>query len=292
MAKLNVFLRQLAESVGLKSQEVDAVLGASTLSEIEFPDTAITTINTNLMTVDKALADPRVVKKARTEAKGFFMDLVDDKIKGMLALLPETTQKAVKEEADTLKKIDLIKETIMTFDKTSNEKADAKVRKTEEELRGQIAKLEQDIVAGKTAHQEQIKGIELDTYLRSQVFAYEIEPKMQKFKDTIADGVIKELKGLYKLQYDGNKRSVDLLREVEGTLKDVYEDGTQTKLLFKTALDRLMVDYTVKNNNDGGAGGDGSGGDGNQGDGKRFQSTNSAPTHRDLMLQAHAAHGS
>lgn len=254
MGKLVNFLRQLATTTQLKNMtDLETVLSASTLAEIDIPDEAENHINANLLTRDRAMNDPDVVKRARTEAKGFFMDLVDDKLKMFLPKLPDDVQAAIKNEKDTLKKIELIKGVLDKADPTAAGKVTEAARKTEEELRRQLVDWEKKAKDMETAHAAQINDIKLVTIVKSKIFSRNIDKPFAHIKDTIADGIINNIRSKFKLGLENNS-SVGLFQEVDGALKDVYENNN-TKLTLDVVLDRELEPFIVKNNN-GGQGGD------------------------------------
>lgn len=282
MGKLVNFLRQLATTTQLKNMtDLETVLGASTLAEIDIPDEAENHINANLLTRDRAMNDPDVVKRARTEAKGFFMDLVDDKLKMFLPKLPDDVQAAIKNEKDTLKKIELIKGVLDKADPTAAGKVTEAARKTEEELRRQLVDWEKKAKDMETAHAAQINDIKLVTIVKSKIFSRNIDKAFDGIKDTIADGVINNIRSKFKLGLDNANSSVGLFQEVEGALKEVYENNN-VKLTLDVVLDRELERFVVKNNN-GGQGGDaggqqsGNGGGGTGGE-QRRQSFNNNMT--------------
>lgn len=280
MPKLNVFLRELTESIGLKDQDLDALLGASGLKDLDLKDEHATLINSKLYTKERALADPAIVKQARMTEKSILLGEVDEKLKAIWPKFSEDTQKKIVAEKDSLKRLDLIKDAIDSVATGAEAKTGEAARKTEKDLRDKIAELEGLIVTGKTAHQAELDRFKLLTVVKSKIFAHNIDKPFETIKDTIANGVIDKLVGKYKLKLNDAGSDVDLLQEVEGQLKDVYE-GTNTKLTFQTALEREMAPFVVKNSN-GGTGG----GQPPKGQGTHTQRTaNPNPTLEEMRVQ-------
>lgn len=255
MAKLKEFLRQLGVVTELRNTDFEAMLGASGIADIEIPDSAADHINGKLFTEASALNNPKIISAARKAEKGLFMDLVDKALKPIIQSFPKEVQEAVNKEEDTLTKIGILKTSLPELSKQASTKEGEKARQMEEELRGQITKLENDAKAQSDKYKVDLRNFKSDTILKSKIFGYNIDKPLQGIKQTIANGVIQNLLSKYKVELNADESDVVLFQKADGELKDVYENNV--KLTLETALTREMDPYIVKNNNgaEGGAGG-------------------------------------
>lgn len=267
--KLNDFLRKVLEPTGLASTDMEMVLSASALKEIEVPDTVEPKFSSFYMTKDRAMNDPDINKEINKKLWATYADKSEEKILPIFDSLPEDVKaemKAIpKDEPNRFYKyIEILNKGVGKLkDSTSSEdvkKVSEKFRQTEAELRKQITEHEETIKRKDTEAQKKVDEVFLDYGLRSKISAMEFGEAYAKedLKNLLIDSTIKSLKTDFVLEIDkGNPTKISLRKNQDGALVDVYEGNKQVTLDDKLATH--LEPYLKKSNGGQQAGNNGGG---------------------------------
>lgn len=252
------FLTKILPSQAFPDNDLAAALTASGLKDVEVPDTTLDKFNGYYMTIDRAKNDPEVAKAHKTKHWAYFADVVEKRIKPMIALMPEAIQTryydiAVDKVDGIYERLDVLKDgfsEVSTTGKSEDVKAAAeKFRKMEKELRDQITseqakakKLEEDFA-------QKESGIKINYALRAKLVDQlpKLDPnlvKSQAQKDFIIDSTIHSLQAGYLLEFDKeNPASINFLNKDR---TGVFEGNTAVTL--DKFIEKQLEPYVVKNN--------------------------------------------
>lgn len=252
--KLDKFLTSILPAETFKNNDLAAVLGASSLKEIDMPDEVATQFSSVYLTKDRALNDPDLVREYKGKAWANFADTVEDDLKNkIVGKLPEDFKKKYFEAPKVYDKLSVLADAFSHIsEKGAGEDVKTlaeKHRKQEAELRQQITdrdnllkKTQEDFAAKET-------GIKIDYALRSKLMDRlpKLDPnliKTDKQKAFIIDSTIHSLRSNYLLEFDKeNQQSINFLKKDRS---DVYEGNT--KVTLDDFISRELEPYTVKNN--------------------------------------------
>lgn len=294
--KLSDFLRKVLEPTGLASTDMEMVLSASALKEIEVPDTVEPKFSTYYMTKDRAMNDPDIVKSINRSLWATYADKSEEKIIPLFNHLPEDVKaemKAIpKDEPNRFYKyIEILEKGVVKLKESGStddvKKASEKFRQVEAELRQQIAERDEAIKKKESDFQKNIQDVQLDYALRSKLSNFEFGEAYAKdeVKSLLIDSKIKSLKSNFVLEIDpGNPSKINLRQNKDGAIIDVYEGNKQVTLDDKLAKE--LEPYLKKSN--GGAGGGEGAGDPPR---RRVEVPTDKPLTLDQMRAKHAATG-
>lgn len=292
--KLNDFLRKVLEPTGLASTDMEMVLSASALKEIEVPDTVEPKFSSFYMTKDRALNDPDINKEINKKLWATYADKSEEKILPIFDSLPEDVKaemKAIpKDEPNRFYKyIEILNKGVGKLkDSTSTEdvkKVSEKFRQTEAELRKQITEQEEALKRKDAEAQKKVDEVFLDYGLRSKISGMEFGEAYARedLKNLLIDSTIKSLKNDFVLEIDkGNPSKISLRKNQDGALVDVYEGNKLVTLDEKLAA---HLDPYLKKSNGGQQGGNNGGGEQR----KRVEIPTDKPKTLDQMIREKAA---
>lgn len=292
--KLNDFLREVLEPTGLASTDMEMVLSASALKEIEVPETVKPKFSSFYMTKDRAMNDPDIVKSINRSLWATYADKSEEKLLPLFNHLPEdvkTEMKAIpKDEPNRFYKYIEILEKGVGKLKESNSTEDVKkvtekFRQTESELRKMILDHEETIKKKDSEAQKKVDEVFLDYGLRSKIGSMEFGEAyaIPDVKNLLIDNAIKSLKNDFVLEIDkGNPTKISLRKNQDGALVDVYEGNKQVTLEDKLAA---QLDPYLKKSNGGQQGGNNGGGEPR----KRVEIPSDKPKTLDQMIREKAA---
>lgn len=253
MAKLKEFLQKVFEQGDVRGDDVAAVLGASALSELELPDTAVQKFNEAYLTRSRAENDPDIVKKIKLSSKAEILDTVDKEIEKLYPLIDSVKAAEIQKNQNTFKKIELLTEALDSTVKNSKVSKDKDVQKVEEEWAAKTKSLEALKKQEIDVLKKQFEESKLDFVLKTKLLTFEYADAFSSLKEPLTETIISKIKSsrtkegeqiFLELDQSGN---VNVRHSVEGTLRDVYRDGNE-----KLTIDNLIaphVDPFVKKSN-------------------------------------------
>lgn len=253
MAKLKEFLQKVFEQGDVRGDDVAAVLGASALSELELPDTAVQKFNEAYLTRSRAENDPDIVKKIKLSSKAEILDTVDKEIEKLYPLIDSVKAAEIQKNQNTFKKIELLTEALDSTVKNSKVSKDKDVQKVEEEWAAKTKSLEALKKQEIDVLKKQFEESKLDFVLKTKLLTFEYADAFSSLKEPLTETIISKIKSsrtkegepiFLELDQSGN---VNVRHSVDGTLRDVYRDGNE-----KLTIDNLIaphVDPFVKKSN-------------------------------------------
>lgn len=260
MPKLKEFLQKTFEQGDVRGDDVAALLGASSLAELEIPEAAVTKFNEAYLTRTRAENDPEIIKKIKTSSRAEILDGVDRELEKIYPLIDSTKAGDIQKNQSTFKKIELLSEALGETIKNGKSNVDKSIQKIEEEW----SKKFKDATEGHKLELAQVKKVNeennLNFVLKSKLYNFELADSFKEMKDSVVEVVIGKIKGhrtkegnpiILELDSTG---SLNVRQQIEGTLRDVYADGND-----KLTIDKLIapfVDPFVKKSA-GGSGGSG-----------------------------------
>lgn len=255
--KVREFLRTVIDPLGLKDQDLEATLQASTLGELELPDAVKDKFNETFLTPERAAADDRVLSKAR----GAAYSMIEQRIaKRLLPKLKEEDQKGYADAPQLMDKIDFLEKALGNLAAAPADdvkKIEEKWRKTESELRNQIKEYEDNLKKTEESKKAEFEGLKLDYALRTKFAGIKLAPEFddQETKEFIANSTIDHLKRNFVLQIDDkNPSTIHLRRSADGAVVDVYEfegEKRQTPFTLDDVVKKRYEKFIAKNNADG-----------------------------------------
>ncbi len=241
--KRNDFLKSILSKGFTKPEELEAFLASP---EADVPDDVVNVFNYNYLTRERAVNDEDILKKVNVSLKAQNFGAIDNRIDKLIAKLPAGDQEAIKNEKNTLNRMDLLNTAIDNLDKGKDtEEVSKTFRKLEADYKEKIKGLEATITEKDTTFEKRIKDSQLDFGLRGLISEIELAPEYQneRLKKSITNDLINDLKTKYVLQFDEKDQSTILLRQnVEGLVKAVYEGNNEVTLpdLLKKELDPFI----------------------------------------------------
>lgn len=251
MAKLNEFLRTILEPTGVASTDLEMVLQASALKEIEVPEVANEKFNQYYLTRQRAENDPEIRNKIKKNTWQSIAGSVDDKI---IALsLPEEFKAKLdgipKDEANGIyKRMEIINEALAFLKESGStedvKKATEKFRLEKAELTKKITDYEEVIKKKETEFLNRESGIKMDYALRNKISGLNFGKEFTDHKDFLADSTINSLQKEFKLEFDKNDQKVIHLLNPDGT---DYYGGSNKKVTLDEYLGKRLEKYLEKN---------------------------------------------
>lgn len=251
--KVSELLKTIIDPIGIKNNDLEAALQASALREIEVPDEVKEKFDRHYFTKERAMNDEEIVKQLRYEARGFTFGLVDEKIKKLLPLLPEEDVAEIKGTQMTIDKFEKLEKAIAKIKASGGstddvKKISQKAREIEEQLRGEINKLQNDLRSKEENFEKEIKSRELNYALREKIKSVKLAPEFDADsykKEFLANSTIDKLTKTYQLEFDESDRStIKLLKNIDGHLKEVYEGNT--KVTLNDVIAKELEPFTQK----------------------------------------------
>lgn len=242
MAKLKDFLQKVFEQGDVRGDDVAAVLGASSLAELELPDTAIAKFNEAYLTRSRAENDPEIVKKIKLSSKAEILDTVDLELTKLLPLVDSVKSAEIAKNPNTFKKLELLTEAIGETVKNGMKTKDKDVQKVEEEWSAKTKALEKIYNEKIETIKKQNEESNLNFALKSKLLTFEYAEAFASLKGPLTETIISKIKAsktkagepiVLELDQSGD---VNVRHLVEGTLRDVYRDGNE-----KLTIDNLIA---------------------------------------------------
>jgi hypothetical protein len=250
--KVSDLLKTIIDPIGIKNNDLEAALQASALKDIEIPDEVKDKFDRHYFTKERAMNDEEIVKQLRYEARGFTFGLVDEKIKKLLPLLNEEDAAEIKATQMTIDKFEKLEKAINKIKSSGNtedvKKASQKAREIEEQLRGELDKLQNELKSKDENFTKELKSKELGFALREKIKSIKLAPEFDTDsykKEFLANSTIDKLTKTYHLEFDESNRSdIKLLKNIDGHLKEVYEGNT--KITLNDVIAKELEPFTQK----------------------------------------------
>jgi hypothetical protein len=251
MAKLNEFLRTILEPTGVASTDLEMVLQASALKEIEVPEVANEKFNQYYLTRQRAENDQEIRNKIKKNVWQSIANSVDEKIINIS--LPEDFKAKLdgipKDEANGIyKRLEIVNEALAHLkDSGSSEdvkKATEKFRQEKSELTRKISEYEEALKKKEQDFAQRETNIKLDYALRNKINSMNFGKEFAEHKDFLADSTINSLQKEFKLEFDKNDQKVIHLLNQDGT---DYYGGTNKKITLDELLGKRLEKYLEKN---------------------------------------------
>lgn len=250
--KVSDLLKTIIDPIGIKNNDLEAALQASALKDIEIPDEVKDKFDRHYFTKERAMNDEEIVKQLRYEARGFTFGLVDEKIKKLLPLLSEEDAAEIKATPMTIDKFEKLEKAINKIKSSGggedSKKISQKAREIEEQLRGDIEKLQNELKSKDETFGKELKAKELGFALREKIKSIKLAPEFDADsfkKEFLANSTIDKLTKSYHLEFDESNRSeIKLLKNIDGHLKEVYEGNT--KITLNDVIAKELEPFTQK----------------------------------------------
>lgn len=258
MTKLSELLTQIFPAAIFDNKDLETVLSASALRDIEVPDGVLQKFNQHYMTADRAANDPEISKILTPKIFGRLADQVEREMKAIVNTylpdewktkyyaIPETQQNGIYDRQRVLKEAIASIAEKGTGDDVKTLKEN--YRKLEKDLRDNIKALEGSLETEKTNSANAITKEKLNYVLRSKINS--LIPKLDQNlfktdvqKNFLIDSTINGLHSGYSLEFDKENPDTIAFRKKDGT--DVYEGNT--KVTLESYLEKQVEPFTVKN---------------------------------------------
>src|SRR5687768_16388088 len=110
MAKpLKDFIEELQTKGAIKSADLETVLPASAMNDIELPDDFVSGFDASFLTIDRAKNDPAIVAEIQKASNRSAFAAFDDKMNGFLQFIDPTDADEIKKTDATYEKYDKLK---------------------------------------------------------------------------------------------------------------------------------------------------------------------------------------
>jgi len=240
--KIKDFFKSLAEKANIKNADLDTVLAASTLNDIDIPDSFNAEVNNAYLTRDRALNDPNIVAELQKKSNKSAYDTFDQKIKDFLPFVndKELVDK-INAEPQSFQKWDLLKAglkgTLDTIQETAKGKVNADANKILEEKTKEIKTLTDTYEARLKSEADKLNEVFVNSSIKTKALAYNFADAYKPLKENIADLVVANIKKGYKVALD-EKGNVKLFQQVGDSLVEAFEGNE------KLTIDKLLEKET------------------------------------------------
>lgn len=256
MANVQELFKQLAQKAGLDltSSDFQTFISASSLREIEVPETVLNNLNKGLMNKDAAINNPDVYSEIDKKAWGRHMSIMDRKLTKILDGLPDLLTQEQKDEIlgaeETHLKYELltkylpqnVQEKIKAI--PAGKKSDEEIRKIESDYNSKIKQINEEWEGKWKQKEQEIKQKDISNTLTQKIFGYNLVDNIAGGKDYLANAIISELSNTYHLEKSDS--GLDLRRKDDPT-KEVYSDNNE-KVTIETLLAQKLEPFVKKNN--------------------------------------------
>jgi hypothetical protein len=243
--KLKDFLKGVAEKASIKDADFEAVLAASALNEIELPDTFNNTFNEQFLTRERAKNDPTIVGEIQKAINRTAFTTFDEKANNFLSMLEQEDQDKVKATKETYEKYDLIRAGLKkVLAKTGGKANPEEIKKVEEEWSEKLRQKELEHSASITKFKEEQTNLITDSLIKQKILAHNFGEAFAPLKESIADLTVNKVRGQFKLALD--KGQIAVMREVDGTLREVYEGND--KVTIDKVLEKELKQFIAVSN--------------------------------------------
>lgn len=252
MAKpLKDFFKELQTKGAIKSTDLDTVLSASALNDIELPDDFVTGFESSFLTVDRAKNDPAIVAEIQKASNRSAFAAFDEKVNGFFQFIDPADVEEIKKTDATYEKYDKLKAALKKSKEAGKGKLNEDANKIQEQLNQQIVELKAAHKIDLKAQEEKINTAITNGMLKTKILAFKFADAFTPLRESIAELITNNVRGKFVLSMD--KGELKLLQPVPGsdTLVEAYE-GNNEKLTVDKLLERELDKFIAKSNGTGG----------------------------------------
>lgn len=249
--KSKEYFTKLKEQGKIDSEEYTKFI--DTVPEYEIPETVYAAISDSFLTRERALSDPKIGGKIRSEV----YDGVDAQIVDLLPVLDVFDAEKINSEKDTKTRIKLLKTAIenkVEKVKKANPSKEEEVKELNknnadliEKIKTINAERERERLDLQKKYDEEKGQILLDMALKTKVSKFEFAPEHAKLKDTITNVLLLDLKQKNKLSVD-ESGNIKVQEIVNGVAKDKFNGNDPVTI--EKLLEEGVSPYLKRNNAD------------------------------------------
>lgn len=249
--KSKEYFTKLKEQGKIDSEEYTKFI--DTVPEYEIPETVYAAISDSFLTRERALSDPKIGGKIRSEV----YDGVDAQIVDLLPVLDVFDAEKINSEKDTKTRIKLLKTAIenkVEKVKKANPSKEEEVKELNknnadliEKIKTINAEREKERLDLQKKYDEEKGQILLDMALKTKVSKFEFAPEHAKLKDTITNVLLLDLKQKNKLSVD-ESGNIKVQEIVNGVAKDKFNGNDPVTI--EKLLEEGVSPYLKRNNAD------------------------------------------
>lgn len=249
--KLKAFLERTNKQGKINNEDFTKAL-EKLPEELELPDLWVNLFDENFLTRERAAADFDIMKKIKAES----LNGVDEKLKGVIALLDASTKEEFDKENNTYKKVEMLQtaipkmiekikgdagpstdEKVKQLEKNNMELVE-KIKAINSEADERVKKIQKEFEAKET-------GMKLDWTLDKKLGEYVFADEFTGIKEAIVKGIVTDVKGKNSLALD-DKGQILVQEIVNGTAKQKFNGNDPV------TIDSLLSDplkpFLKKNN--------------------------------------------
>jgi hypothetical protein len=250
--KGKAFLEKINKQGKINNEDFNKVL--ETFPDIELPDVWVNLFEENFLTRERATADFEITKRIKAES----LNGVDEKLKGVIALLDAKDKEEVEKEVNTYKKVELLHSAIprlLEKVKGNNPTTDEKVKeleKTNQELVEKIkiinTESENKVKSVQKEFDEKERGMKVDWTLDKELLKYTFADEFTGIKEAILKGILSDVKGKNTLALD-DKGQILVQEIVNGAPKQKFNGNDPVTI--DSLLAEPLKPFLKKNNKEG-----------------------------------------
>lgn len=240
------FFKKLNETLGVQIPEETL----TKLGEIDLPEELQAKHAEVFISKERAKHDESIIEHIVKEDRKNTFRIVDEKIKQFLPLIGQEHANVINNTFETFKKLDILTTAVGDSVKNAKGKVSEDVRKVEEEWAAKIKAKEEDFAKQLAERDDKNKQMQLEFVVKSKLLGYNYAEPFQKTKEHIAQMAIIDLKSKPYV-YELENGTVAIRQEKDGVKRDVFEQGTETKLTLEKLLDQFVDPFIAKSNGGG-----------------------------------------
>jgi hypothetical protein len=237
------FFKKLNETLGVQIPEETL----TKLGEIELPDDMQTKHAEVFISKERAKHDESIIEHIVKEDRKNTFRIVDEKIKAFLPFVGQEHANVINNTFETFKKLDMLTTAVGETVKNSKGKVSEDVRKVEEEWAQKLTAKEEEYKKQLSAQEAKNKEMQLEFVIKSKLLGYNIAEPFQNVKEHLTQMAIIDLKSKPYI-YELENGTVAIRQEKDGVKRDVFEQGTETKLTLEKMLDTFVDPFVAKSN--------------------------------------------
>ena len=251
--KIKDFFKGLADKAGIVSPDLDVVMAASALADIEIPDSFNNQINDRYLTRERALNDVNLVSEIQKKSNKSAYDTFDAKIIDFLPFVSdEELLTKIKSESQSFQKWDLLKaglkNTIENIKGNEKNKVNVDANKILEEKSKELKTLKDEYEARLKTQENALNDHHVNYVLSNKVLAHNFADAYKPLKENITSLTIDKLRKGYKIALD--KGELKVFKSVDGSdsLVEAFEGNekvTIDKLIEKEVQPFIAVSNAV-----------------------------------------------
>lgn len=250
MAKpLKDFIKELQTKGAIKSADLETVLSASAMNDIELPDDFVSGFDASFLTIDRAKNDPAIVAEIQKASNRSAFAAFDDKMNGFLQFIDPADADEIKKTDATYEKYDKLKAALKKAKEAGKGKINEDANKIQEQLNQQITELKAAHKAELRTQEEKINTAITNGILKTKILAFKFADAFTPLRESIAELTTNNVRGKFTLSMD--KGELKLLQAVPGSDSLVEAFEGNEKLTVDKLLERELSQFIAKSNGNG-----------------------------------------